>query len=115
MAGDFNINLLHVDTYNNVSNFIDIIYSQSLFPSIHKPTRITSKTATLIDNIFVSCSDINTSGLLITDISDYLPIFCFSKVHKRVDIINTNSLHNKINYHKTRDHLLTINWDFITN
>ena len=115
MAGDFNINLLHVDTYNNVSNFIDIIYSQSLFPSIHKPTRITSKTATLIDNIFVSCSDINTSGLLITDISDHLPIFCFSKVHKRVDIINTNSVHNKINYHKTCDHLLTINWDFITN
>ena len=29
LASDFNINLLHVDTNNNVSNFIDIIYSQS--------------------------------------------------------------------------------------
>ena len=54
------------------------MYSNSLLPSITKPTRITRTTATLIDNIF-STSSAGTlgdrSGILVTDISDHYPVF----------------------------------------
>jgi hypothetical protein len=46
------------------------------FPIITLPTRITSHTATLIDNIFTNHPDnYSFSGLLLSDISDHLPIF----------------------------------------
>ena len=51
--------------------------SNSLYPLISKPTRITSSTATLIDNIFTNNLELNmNSGILYTDlISDHLPVF----------------------------------------
>ena len=49
------------------------------------PSRITSHTATLIDNIFSNHVEHSylRSGLLITDISDHLPIFSISLDHVR--------------------------------
>ena len=48
----------------------------SLYPLISKPTRITSSTATLIDNIFTNNLELNmNSGILYTDLSDHLPVF----------------------------------------
>ena len=64
--GDFNLNLLNADTHNDTQGFIDFMYSVSLFSTITKPTRVTSITATLIDNIF--CNNIMSeeaiSGIL---------------------------------------------------
>lgn len=41
-----------------------------------KPSRITSTSATLIDNIFLNVIDKNiNTGLAITDITDHLPVF----------------------------------------
>ena len=48
-----------------------------LYPSITKPSRITTSSATLIDNIFTNnIFNIQFSGLLCNDISDHLPIYC---------------------------------------
>ena len=45
-------------------------------PHIVKPTRITNRTATLIDNIFLNFLDFHTvSGNLIYDLTDHLPNF----------------------------------------
>ena len=58
---------------------MDIMYSNIFFPLITRPTRITSHTATLIDNIFTNHIDHHLyTGLLFTDISDHLPVFCVS-------------------------------------
>ena len=55
-----------------------IIYSSFLKPLITKPTRVTSNTATLIDNILTN-DFVNypacVNGLLCADISDHIPIF----------------------------------------
>ena len=52
------------------------MYAKMFFPLITRPTRITSHTATLLDNIFVNCLDSYCdSGLLFSDISDHLPVF----------------------------------------
>ena len=54
LLGDFNIDLLKCDSNKNVSDFFNIIYSTNLLPNITSPTRVTSRSQTLIDNIFSS-------------------------------------------------------------
>ena len=49
---DFNINLLNMHQATN--DFVNLLTSNIFFPLISKPTRITSSTATLIDNIFTN-------------------------------------------------------------
>ena len=73
--GDFNINLLHYDTDIDVQTFIDTLSSQTFYPTVSKPTRITDYSATLIDNIITNDFKNHTAGVLITDISDHLPVF----------------------------------------
>ena len=70
LMGDFNINLLNIPDHTSTANFIDQMYSNAFIPLINKPTRITKKSATLIDNIFTnSISTPNIfKGLLQTDI-----------------------------------------------
>ena len=61
---------------NQRENILEIMYSRMFFPLITRPTRITSNTATLIDNIFTNnLNNFSVSGLIFCDISDHLPIF----------------------------------------
>jgi len=73
LCGDFNIEYEH---HNQTKCFIDAMFTLGLLPLISVPTRITPTSETLIDNIFtnVICTN-HHSGVLITDISDHLPIF----------------------------------------
>ena len=76
ICGDFNINLLKINVDRNTSDFVEMLFSAGLYPLIDKPTRITSHSATLIDNICTSEIHHNIqSGLCINDITDHLPIF----------------------------------------
>ena len=71
---------MHIYSVLFVSNeFLDIMYANTFFPLITLPTRITSHSATLIDNIFTNDFDNYAfSGLVLTDISDHLTIFSIS-------------------------------------
>ena len=72
LLGDFNIDLLKCDSNKNNSNFLDIIYSTNLVPNITSPTRLTSRSQTLIDNIFSSIINGDCiAGNLISPISDH--------------------------------------------
>ena len=53
--------------------YLDLIYSYSLIPLIHKPTRITKVSATIIDNILTNLDSSVISKIVLTDISDHLP------------------------------------------
>ena len=78
LMGDWNINLLNIEHHAPSQEFFDIMMSNSLIPTITKPTRVTHRSATLIDNIFCCSlfdSDKLFSGILYTDITDHLPIF----------------------------------------
>ena len=72
--GDFNLNLMNYQNHTVTGKFLDGLYSNAFVPMITCPTRITSHTATLIDSIFTNHFE-SASGLLLTDISDHLPIF----------------------------------------
>ena len=73
LMGDFNVNLMNYHRINLTGEFLDNTYSNSLCPLINRPTRITSHSATLIDNILTNNIDSHVvNELLFTDISDHL-------------------------------------------
>ena len=99
LHGRFNINIPMDEHNNNTCTLLDIMYSMSFIPLITRPTRITSTSATFIDNIFCNIllnNNTHDNGVLYTDISDHLPVFtiseCTQKRHgKGSRIINTRS------------------------
>ena len=71
VMGDFNIDLLKVDSHRPTHDFLELIYSYSLMPTIYKPTRVTESTASIIDNKLTNSENIIKSSILVTDISDH--------------------------------------------
>ena len=55
--GDFNIDLLKCDSSSYSHDFISSLQSCYVIPTIDKPTRVRSSSATLIDNIFINNPD----------------------------------------------------------
>ena len=71
-----NVNLLNYNEHNQTNEFLDSLASNSFIPLILQPTRITSHSNTLIDNIFSNVIDPDIiSGNLTATISDHLPQF----------------------------------------
>ena len=85
LAGDFNMNLLHLDKDSEIEKYFDTLTSNKFMPLITRPTRIGKTSKTLIDNIFHNqfSSDV-ISGNLTVGISDHVPQFAF------IPDLNTN-------------------------
>ena len=82
ICGDFNINLLDINSKEHVNEYFESICSRGFFPKITLPTRIQPPSFSLIDNILTNDIDKtnnSTSGLLINDLSDHKIIFTFHK------------------------------------
>ena len=112
--GDFNITLINEGTHVPTTEFIDMLSSCSLYPSITKPTGITFKTATLIDNIFTNSHTKQTAGIIISDISDHLPIFTVIKlsVYRHDHNVQFEKRdYNVKNVQMFKDRLRNENWD----
>ena len=120
LAGDFNINLLKRNKSETCCEFVDLLTSQSLFPHITLPTRLTNGGGTLIDNLFCKLNKSlkkNTAGILLNQLSDHLPCYTlletdivhnskpkFTRIFKQNDDaiqqikneINSSELHKKL-------------------
>ena len=75
LLGYFNINLLNYNVNHPTNYFLDSVASNSIMPYIMQPTRLTSLSKTLTDNIF---SNEIISGNLTDTTSDHLPPFLFA-------------------------------------
>ena len=76
--GDFNLDLLQYNHHTPTQEFIDALFSFAFFPLISNPTRLTSSSATLIDNIFTNNLSQNVlNGVVLNDLSDHLPGFAY--------------------------------------
>ena len=67
ICGDYNLDLLKVENKVDTDTFVNNLFSFGFYPITNKPSRTTSHSATLIDNIF--SNDIKrsiNSGLIIT-------------------------------------------------
>ena len=80
LLGDFNIDILECDSNKNVSDFLDITYSTNLVPSSTSPTRLTSRSQTLIDKIFINIiNDVTFFNFFVFNFSCYLVYLCQEK------------------------------------
>ena len=74
VLGDFKLNLLRSND-NNIFDYVNLMFSYSLFPLITKPTRVTETSATLIDHIWSSqLEKIIGNYVIHNDISDHFPV-----------------------------------------
>ena len=74
LLGDFNINLLKYHEHRPTNEFLVSFASNSFLPYILQPTRLTSHSKVLIDNIFSEViSHEIISGNITATISDHLP------------------------------------------
>ena len=95
ITGDFNINLLNINSHQQTADYLDLWISEGFIPQLTLPTRVTLKSATLIDNIFSKSNNndlIISKGILTTDISDHYPSFIeipfsVNKIQKKTTII----------------------------
>ena len=75
LAGDFNINLIKTDNHQPTKHFLEMMLSNHLLPLICHPTRVTSTSATLIDNIITNVmTKCERSTIVYSDVSDHFPI-----------------------------------------
>ena len=107
--------MLNHDTHSPTADLIDVRFS--LCPSITKP--ITSKTATLIDNVFTNSYFKQTAGLILTGISEYLPIFISTNltVYQKDDKgtkVNARDVSDE-NIRNFKSKLCQVDWDNVCN
>ena len=117
ICGDFNINLWNYYHHHNTKYFLDSLVMLNLYPCIIQPTRITTVTATLIDNIFTnSMSGISRCGVIINDATDHLPIFLLSSkytIQKENDNYLYLGKHDELSMEKFIHKLNKENWNCI--
>ena len=59
IMGDFNFNLLDLSSQNG--DFLNFMIENDLYPLVNIPTRITSQSASIVDNAFLRSIDLNRS------------------------------------------------------
>ena len=101
LIGDYNIDLIKTNSNNNAFEFLDIIYSSYLIPHITCPTRSTSKSYTLTDNIMSNViTEYAISGNIINSTSDHLGQFLILPYHSITSNSKREILQRKISVKK---------------
>ena len=97
LIGDFNIDLLKLNSNQSFQEFYDTLAELYLLPIITLPTRVSLRNATLIDHMYCKSPNpltISDSGILVSKISDHMAIFAalnfkINTRYKQVEKINT--------------------------
>lgn len=87
-TGDFNINMLSLERNKQV--LLDLFLSYGLENVIDVPTRVTDVSETLIDLCFIPQTNVIEAGVLISDVSDHMPIFVFFNPHSKTHRMRAN-------------------------
>ena len=103
--GDFNVNIIKSQTINLLSSYN---YQQL----INKPTRFNKNCSTLIANIFTNYpldSEICTTGIICTDVTDHFPVFAMMSQlniqNKNTKTVTRRNLKNE-NFTKCRNQFM---------
>ena len=82
---DQNYDLLKIDQHKQTRDFLSAMYDANYLPMILKPTRITHRSSTLIDNIFVRNKQMsaNKSFVVVDGMSDHYPCLLMYELHQK--------------------------------
>ena len=116
LLGDFNVDLIEYGQVECVNSFYDFVTTYGFRPLILNPTRITSKSATLIDNIFVNDLKCSSNGGNITcSVSDHFLQFAqldiFDNLNKNKNATKYARNWRMFNQNECKEELAKINWN----
>ena len=116
LLGDININLLK--PIPDTQDLTSLLYSKFYFNAITKPTRVTHKTATLIDHIWTNdLKNLNMSGIIYMSLSDHFPVFSKFNLPTATKTDKVKTVHyrdfNDNNIMNFKDHLENIDWQLV--
>ena len=113
LMGDFNINLMKINSESDNSQFCNAMCSYFFTPLVLQPTRVTDKLKILMDNIFFNSFEFTTfSGNITHSISDHLiQFFILEDFTTPKPLPKTNVLRNW----ETNEKLLLRNFDKLDN
>lgn len=118
MIGDFNLDCFRYDKSKVIQDFYNNIFQHGVLPLINRPTRVTTNTCTLIDNIFSNCFLDATlkTGIIKTPISDHFPIFSIisrntTKINTEIKVEKRNI--NSKNFQSFKTDLINTNWSIL--
>ena len=90
ICGDFNFDLVKIDSDYNTQHFFNLLCSYGFLPHILQPTRVTENTATVIDNIFSNNIKDNIScGNILLTLSEHFSQFLSVK-REKIDLKKVN-------------------------
>lgn len=115
IGSDQNLDLLKHSHHKPTSKFLDGLMDNELIPLIHKPTRVTHNSFSLIDNVYVSSNLVSNSksSVLVEYLSDHFP--CLAQLNwpyecvKESKVIYTRKLNDQKILNINHD-LLHKNW-----
>ena len=76
ILGDININTLVKRTI--AKEYLNLVHSEGFNPFVFEATRITERTISCVDHIHSNFVSSSTSGSIVVEIADHLPIFSLS-------------------------------------
>ena len=91
LAGDFNIDLLELEVG---TDFVNVMQSNSFYPLINIPTRITNISSKCLDHMWYNKFNVDCSGSFKIDITDHYPIFSILSY-----VVNNKPLSRKFRDH----------------
>ena len=90
LCGDFNFDLLKIDTDSSTQKFFNLLCCYGFLPHIIQPTRLTTNTSTVIDNVYSNnIQDEVISGNILLTLSEHFSQFISVK-RERIDIKKVN-------------------------
>ena len=114
IMGDFNADLLQIDSHEDTNYFYNILTSQCFRPLILQPTRVTATSATLIDNIFINDMTLQSTGGNITStISDHFTQFCALNMENKKENPSRHKIgrsYKNFNHDEFKNELRNIRW-----
>ena len=118
LIGDLNIDLLKHEEHRPTSDFVDTLYANHMFPLIVEPTRVTDKSATLIDHIMANNFDVysrHKQGILMSSISDHYAVFHIAgNAQLQHPVNNCETIKRDMrhqNIKKVECEMKTVNWN----
>ena len=88
--GDFNFDLLKIDSDHVTQHFFNLLCNFGLLPHVLQPSRVTDNTATVVDNIFSNnIQDNIVFGNILLTLSEHFSQF-LSITREKVDLKKAN-------------------------
>jgi len=118
---DQNFDLMKIDSHKATSDLLNMFLVNSMVPTATQPTRIVYPTSTLIDNIYIKYNSKHikiSSSILISNLSDHLPIFCsvgnsYNKnTHNAPLTIETRTITEEV-ITRIKTSMMQTDWDYL--